>query len=146
MKHTLFLLTALFALAAHAQVSIYTPPEKTNCPRIQKQQEVWYFGDKAGIDFRSGVATALTDQDVMTAYKASGVICDSLGNLLFFTNGRKVWDRTFNLMPNATELDGDLGVTQPVIVIPWPENDSLYFVFTLDVIAIMPDTLVGRSR
>ena len=139
MKHTLFLLTALFALAAHAQVSIYTPPEKTNCPRIQKQQEVWYFGDKAGIDFRSGVATALTDQDVMTAYKASGVICDSLGNLLFFTNGRKVWDRTFNLMPNATELDGDLGVTQPVIVIPWPENDSLYFVFTLDVIAIMPD-------
>ena len=119
--------------------TIYTPPEKTNCPRSQMQQHVWYFGDKAGIDFTSGSAVALTNEDVMTAYKASGVMSDSAGNLLFFTNGKKVWDRTFSLMDNATGLDGDVGVTQPTIIIPLPGNDSLYFVFTLDVIAIMPD-------
>jgi gliding motility-associated-like protein len=139
MKEAALVLFTFLFLGVHAQVNIYTPPEKTNCPRSQKQQVVWYFGDKAGIDFRSGSAVALTDEDVMTAYKASGVICDSLGNLLFFTNGKKVWDRTFSLMPNATGLDGDLGVTQPVIIIPQPGNDSLYFVFTVDVIAIMPD-------
>ena len=139
MRQILLFLFVFLSAVVQAQVSIYTPPEKSNCPRSQKQQELWYFGDKAGIDFRSGNAVALTDQDVMTAYKASGVICDSLGGLQFFTDGRKVWDRTFGLMPNATGLDGDLGVTQPVIIVPWPDTDSLYYVFTIDVIAIMPD-------
>lgn len=139
MKHSLFFFLFFIAAGSYSQVTIYTPPEKSDCPRSQKQQELWYFGDRAGIDFRSGTAVALTDQNVMTAYKASGVICDSTGNLLFFTNGQKIWDRNFQVMNNATGLDGDVGVTQPVIIIPWPEHDSLYFVFTIDVIAIMPD-------
>jgi len=122
-----------------AQESIYTPPEKNNCPRSQKQAHIWYFGEHAGIDFNSGAAMVLTDQDVMTAYKASGVMSDSTGNLLFFTNGRKVWDRASNLMPGATELFGDVGVTQPCIVVPRPGPDSLYYVFTVDVLAFMPD-------
>ena len=139
MRRTAALFLMLMTLGAFSQVNIYMPPEKSDCPRSQKQQHLWYFGDKAGIDFNSGSAVALNDQDVMTAYKASGVISDSTGNLLFFTNGKKIWDRTFQLMPNATGLDGDVGVTQPVIIIPWPGRDSLYFVFTIDVIAIMPD-------
>jgi gliding motility-associated-like protein len=139
MKHAALLVLILISIGAYPQDNIYTPPEKTNCPRSQKQQHLWYFGDKAGIDFNSGTAVAMTNEDVMIAYKASGVMSDSLGNLLFFTNGKKIWDRTFSLMPNATGLDGDVGVTQPVIIIPWPGNDSLYFVFTIDVIAIMPD-------
>jgi len=122
-----------------AQKSVYDPPEKNNCPRSQKQAHIWYFGETAGIDFNSGEATVLTNQDVMTAYKASGVISDSVGNLLFFTNGRKVWDRSFNLMPGATELFGDVGVTQPCIVIPKPWDDSTFYVFTVDVLAFMPD-------
>ncbi|MBE0647198.1 MAG: gliding motility-associated C-terminal domain-containing protein [Bacteroidales bacterium] len=122
-----------------AQKSIFDPPEKNNCPRSQKQAHIWYFGEKAGIDFNSGTATVLTNQDVMTAYKASGVMSDSVGNLLFFTNGRKVWDRSFNLMPGATELYGDVGVTQPCIVVHRPGADSIYFLFTVDVLAFMPD-------
>ncbi len=122
-----------------AQKSIYDPPVKNNCPRSQKQADIWYFGEHAGIGFSSGTASLLTNQDVMTAYKASGVMSDSLGNLLLFTNGRKVWDRSFSLMPGATELAGDVGVTQPCIVVPRPGPDSIYYVFTVDVLAFMPD-------
>ena len=82
---------------------------------------------------------SLTNENVMTAFKASGVISDSLGNLLFFSNGKKVWDRNFNIMPKGTNLSGDIGVTQPCIIIPKPESDSLYYLFTLDVMAFMPD-------
>ncbi|MEI7662221.1 MAG: hypothetical protein WCK34_08485 [Bacteroidota bacterium] len=113
-----------------AQTSWY----KSDCPRFQKQGEVWYFGEKSGIDFRSGTADALTDQNVMTAFKASAVISDSLGNLLFFTNGNKVWDRNFDLMPNATGLAGDLGATQPCIIVPWPGNPDSYYIFTVDIL------------
>lgn len=133
------LLLLLAAIPAFTQVTIYTPPTKSNCPRSQKQAHVWYFGENAGIDFNSGAAVPLTNENVMTAYKASGVISDSTGNLLFFSNGKKVWDRTFNMMPNGTNLSGDIGTTQPCIIIPKPGSDSLYYLFTLDVMAFMPD-------
>lgn len=143
-KRGLFLVQAtvlflMFPLLLPAQASIYDPPEKNDCPRSQRQAYVWYFGEYAGIDFNPGDAIALTDENVMTAYKASGVICDSVGNLLFFTNGRKVWDRSFNVMPGASELFGDVGVTQPCIIVPQPGPDSLYYLFTVDVLAFMPD-------
>jgi gliding motility-associated-like protein len=131
----LTILLAVFPTGTSAQGDFI----KTNCPRSQKQAYLWYFGEKAGIDFRSGNAVALTDQDVMTAYKASGVICDSLGNLRMFTNGAKVWDRTFELMPNATGLYGDLGVTQPCIIIPKYGDSAIYYIFTVDVMAYKPD-------
>ena len=133
------LLLLMVGIPAFPQVTIYTPPTKSNCPRSQKQADVWYFGENAGIDFTSGTAVALTNENVMTAFKASGVISDSLGNLLFFSNGKKVWDRNFNLMPKGSNLSGDIGVTQPCIIIPKPESDSLYYLFTLDVMAFMPD-------
>jgi len=116
-----------------------TAPPRTNCLRMQRQADLWYFGENAGIDFRSGNAVADTSEDVMTAYKTSATICDSAGNLLFFTNGRKVWDRTFALMDNASGLDGDLGVTQPCIIVPKPDDPTIYFIFTLDVMAFKPD-------
>ncbi len=111
----------------------------TNCPRMRQQADIWYFGERAGIDFRSGTAMADTTQNVMTAYKSSAVVCDSAGNLLFFTNGRKVWDRTFTVMDNASGLDGDLGVTQPCIIIPKSDDPTVYFIFTLDVMAFKQD-------
>ncbi|MEI7723791.1 MAG: gliding motility-associated C-terminal domain-containing protein [Bacteroidota bacterium] len=128
-----FILAFLFLL-----VTAITPAQttwyKSNCPRSQKQASVWYFGEKAGIDFRSGNAVPLLDENVMTAFKATASICDSLGNLLFFTDGKKVWDKTFTLMPNATALAGDLIATQPCIIVPWPGDSSLYYIFTLDVL------------
>jgi gliding motility-associated-like protein len=126
----LTLLLLLTFVGSRAQTTWY----KSNCPRSQKQGEIWYFGEKAGIDFRSGTATPLTDQSVMTAVKASAVISDSTGNLLFFTNGSKVWDRNFDLMPNATGLSGDIGATQPCIIVPWPGDSAWYYIFTVDIL------------
>jgi gliding motility-associated-like protein len=111
----------------------------TNCPRSQKQADIWYFGDMAGIDFRNGTAISLTDQDVMTSFKSSAVISDSLGNLLFFTDGKRVWNRNFSLMPNANSLEGDLGVTQPAIIVPVPSNQNKYYIFTIDVMIYETD-------
>ena len=127
------LLSFLFLQAASVAPA-QAPWFKSNCPRSQKQAELWYFGEKAGIDFRSGTAVPVLDENVMTAFKSSSVICDSLGNLLFFTDGRRVWDRAFTLMPNATGLAGDLGSTQPSLIVPWPGDSSAYYVFTTDIL------------
>ncbi len=127
-------LLLLLVFVSHGQTTWY----KSNCPRSQKQAEVWYFGEKAGIDFRTGTATALTNQNVINAMQATASICDSLGNFRFYTNGRTVIDYTYSIMPNATGLDGNPGVTQPCIIVPWPGDESLYYIFTIGMISYNP--------
>jgi len=104
-----------------------------------KQADIWYFGEHSGINFQDGIATPLTDQNVMTSFKSSAVISDSTGNLLFFTDGKSVWDRTLDTLPNAPTLDGNLGVTQSCIIIPQPGSSNMYYIFTVDVLAFLPD-------
>ncbi|HET8687606.1 MAG TPA: hypothetical protein VFM18_13220, partial [Methanosarcina sp.] len=104
-----------------------------------KQADIWYFGEHAGIKFQNGNAIPLTDQNVMTSFKSSAVVSDSAGNLLFFTDGKRVWDRTFDTLPSAPPLDGDLGVTQPCIIVPQPGRSNIYYIFTIDVMVFMPD-------
>jgi len=72
------LLLILLPIAVLSQKQIETIYPVTDCPRSEKQADIWYFGDKAGIDFRSGTAVPLTDENVMTAFKSSAVISDSL--------------------------------------------------------------------
>ncbi|MEI6899016.1 MAG: hypothetical protein WCL00_04000, partial [Bacteroidota bacterium] len=123
----------------NAQSAINARLLVTDCPRSQKQADIWYFGDKSGIDFRSGTAIPLTDQNVMTSFKSSGIICDSVGNLLLLTDGKRVWNKNLALMDHANSLEGDLGVTQPCIIVPLPDNPDRYYIFTIDVMAFKPD-------
>ncbi len=139
LQGAIFLFLGLNSIGSKAQSIIQYNTLITDCPHSQKQADIWYFSDKAGIDFRSGTAIPLTNEDVMISFKSSAVISDSLGNLLFFTDGKKVWNRNFGLMPNANALEGALGSTQPAIIIPVPFNTDKYYIFTIDVMAYKPD-------
>ena len=110
----------------------------TDCPRSQHQADIWYFGEFAGIDFRSGTAVPLTDQHVMTAFKSSSIMSDSNGILQFFSNGQQAWDRAFNPMTGSS-FAGDLGVDQSSIIIPVPGYPLEYDLFTVDVMKFQPD-------
>jgi len=98
----------------------------------QKEANIWYFGDGAGIDFISGSAVAIPGGDI-SSYEACAVMSDSLGNLLFYTNGEVVWDSNNDTMPNGADLrTGPLGsCTQGALIIPFPKSDSLYYIFTV---------------
>jgi gliding motility-associated-like protein len=97
----------------------------------QKQSYNWYFGNKAGISFANGVPTALTDGAIITP-EGVATISDKQGNLLFYTDGRYIWNRQHTSMPSASMLLGHPSSTQSAIIIPQPGNDSIYYVFTVD--------------
>ena len=137
--HVILLLIMQPGLGAYSQKQTMTIYPVSNCPRSERQADIWYFGDKAGIDFRSGTAVPLTDENVMTAFKSSAVISDSNGNLQFFTNAKTVWAKDFTPMVNAPSMLGDLGVTQPSIIIPKPGDSLLYYIFNIDVMTFKPD-------
>lgn len=94
-----------------------------------KRTAVWYFGANAGINFNTSPPSVLTD-GAMNTVEGCATICDINGNLLFYTNGVTVWNKSHNIMQNGTGLYGHVSSTQAALIIPQPGNDSVFFVFT----------------
>ncbi len=56
---------------------------------------------------------------------------DSAGNLLFYTDGITVWDKTHSVMEDGTGLyAGNGSSTQAALIVPHPGNSNLYYIFT----------------
>jgi hypothetical protein len=90
----------------------------------------WYFGNFAGLTFNSGSPIPLTDGALSTTEGVAS-ISDNLGNLLFYTNGITVWDRSHSIMMNGNGLNGDQSSTQSAIIVQLPTTNR-YFIFTSD--------------
>jgi gliding motility-associated-like protein len=97
----------------------------------QKQADNWYFGNNAGLNFSSGSPVPLFDGQLV-CLEGVATISDSVGNLLFYTNGKKVWNRLHQVMPNGTGLNGDSSSTQAAIIVKQPGSDSVFYIFTTD--------------
>lgn len=96
----------------------------------QKQNNIWYFGDRAGLDFN--INPPLPISSPMYALEGCSVISDSAGQVLFFSNGITVWDRNHNVMPNGNDLLGGYSSSQAALIVPLPKSDKKFFLFTTD--------------
>ncbi|WP_051200076.1 T9SS type B sorting domain-containing protein [Flavobacterium subsaxonicum] len=120
-KITILVLLLLFCLKAFAQ----------------KEANNWYFGINAGIHFMEDGSVQNLGGSQMQTNEGCSSMSDVDGNLLFYSDGRNVWDRNHVLMPNAnygagTGLLGDPSSTQSCIIIPNKTNPNLYYIFTVD--------------
>lgn len=102
----------------------------------QGEANNWYFGQFAGVTFNTNPPTALLDGQLTTLEGCSS-ISDTSGNLVFYTDGRTVWDKEHNIMPNAdyfggTGLMGDPSSTSSGLIVPHPTQPNLYYIFTVD--------------
>ncbi len=70
-----------------------------NC-YAQKEAYNWYFGNMASINFHTGQAVSMDNSNMLSG-KGCTSISDSLGNLLFYSNGEKIWNRTHEIMQNG---------------------------------------------
>lgn len=96
----------------------------------QKYGNVWQFGDAVGLDFNSCTPVVITG--VNNGFEGCSSICDSTGQLLFYTNSDKVWDRANNLMPNGN-LIASSGTLSQVIIIPKPLSNSAFYIITTKI-------------
>ena len=102
-----------------------------------QQNNIWYFGRQAGLDFNSQggqpVPTALQNS-AMNTDEGCSTICDDNGNLLFYTNGITVYNKEHNVMQNGDNLLGNKSACQSGLIVPQPGGDSLFYIFTTDAI------------
>lgn len=88
----------------------------------------WYFGNGAGIYFKTSPPTATTGS--LWTDEGCASISDDNGNLLFYTNGQTVYNKNHQVMTDGNGLKSSPSSIQAAIIIPQPDNDSLYYIFT----------------
>ncbi len=104
----------------------------------QKQGNIWYFGDHAGLDFNSGSPVFITDGQTYptgcTACHGEGtaVMSDSSGTLLLYSNGVEIWNAAHEVMLDGDGLMGSVSSTQAALILPLPGSSRFFYVFTTD--------------
>ena len=83
-------------------------------------------------------------------WRTGASICDSDGNLLFYTNGFRIYNRNFEIMQNGNNLNiGDFGasgynalpVPDGAVIIPFVNSPNKYYVFHTDLNFVFDSTL-----
>jgi hypothetical protein len=97
----------------------------------QKYGNVWQFGEHAGIDFNSCNPIAITN-GANSGFEGSASVCDTSGQLLFYTNSDTVWSKLHVAMPNGFLISSG-GTLSQVIIISKPLSDSIYYVITTKI-------------
>lgn len=100
------------------------------------QGGIWFFGAYAGLDFcnqqANGDPTPIMNGQ-LTTNEGVATIADANCDLLFYTDGIKVWDATHNQMPGTlSPLLGDPSSTQSGVIVPRPLHPNIFYIFAVD--------------
>jgi hypothetical protein len=112
-----------------------------------KEGNIWYFGgyfgDPAGLDFNAGSPPVPINGcaiPVNQGYESYAVVSDAEGELLFYSNGKNVWNRNHQLMSNnGFGVGGHPSATQ-IIAVPKPGSETIYYLFTPEAAEAHPLT------
>lgn len=114
---------------AEIRVKMWDVEDQTN--------NIWYFGDGAGLDFNPDPddPDAPTPRPIASPHPQSipagtTTISDQAGQVLFYTDGKSVWDLNGDLMENGEDIGGDNSSSQGVIAVPVPGEETLFYLFT----------------
>lgn len=96
----------------------------------QKEASKWFFGKYANINFTGNTIISLTNNCSINTMEGCASMCNSNGDLLFYTDGTYVVNKNNLYMPNGTGLLGTMTSTQSALIVPDPGNSLKYYVFT----------------
>lgn len=98
----------------------------------QGESNNWYFGFGAGVHFSNDGTVISLDDGSLFSYEGCAVVSNGNGELLFYTDGETVYNREHLVMMNGTGLFGTPSSTQSAIIVPLPDSNNLFYIFTVD--------------
>ncbi|MBK9716742.1 MAG: gliding motility-associated C-terminal domain-containing protein [Saprospiraceae bacterium] len=104
----------------------------THLGHSQKQGNIWYFSQYAGIDFNSSPPVAITNGVLSTADNSSA-LCNLNGSLMLYSDGLTVYNKNHNIMANGTGLAGSTSGGQSSLIVPIPESNKVIVFSVPDV-------------
>ncbi|MDH6358701.1 PKD domain-containing protein [Parabacteroides sp. PF5-9] len=123
------------------------------CVQAQKEANNWFFGQKCGITWNAtqdltvtglfgtadkeliGLPTIVPDASNIKISTQEGCfsLSDNNGDLLFYSDGKTIWNKNHAIMSNGIGMNGDNSSTQSGIIIPYPGKSNKYIAVTLGV-------------
>ena len=99
----------------------------------QKETNNWVFGKKVTLNFptlpKAPPITSFTSD--LIAIAGSSSISNKKGELILYTDGVTVWNKKNKTIPTNGLLFGDNEMAQPTIIIPKPNDDSIFYIITV---------------
>lgn len=100
---------------------------------LDQRANIWYFGQNAGIDF-NGLPNdpPVAISGPLNTPEGTSVISDRNGQVIFSTDGLRIYDKTDTEIPIPVPpgLGGENTSTQSALIIPVPGDETLFYIFT----------------
>lgn len=128
----------------------------------QNEDNVWIMGygggSQSSLDDSFGLSILRFDANSQVSIQnnqtsnlnfdsSNSSICDSTGNLLFYSNGEKVYSRNHTLLVDGNNLNvtNAYGAKQPqgVLSLPYPKHSDQFFVFISEIKIFSPQLVAG---
>jgi uncharacterized protein (TIGR02145 family) len=135
LKHLFLHLLKFFGLSL-SFITFFSPVEGMS----QGEFNNWYFGNRAGVTFNSGVPVSFLSS-MMAASGGTVSVSDSIGNILFYCNVSAVYNKNNVAMPNGWPFYAyGGGFNQPVLAVQKPNTYSIYYLFLAGQVTLYPST------
>ncbi|WP_343748911.1 PKD domain-containing protein [Fluviicola sp.] len=104
------------------------------CEPINKDQGIWYYGQRGGMNFGSGAPVYDNGSYIHGNYvdEACAVQSTTSNTLLFYTNGINVWDVNHASINTGNLLKSDMSAHRGALIVQNPGNANQYYLFTKD--------------
>ncbi|HEY0744100.1 MAG TPA: PKD domain-containing protein, partial [Chryseosolibacter sp.] len=129
-----YLVATVGACSAYAGVNV------KEYDSLDQRANIWHFGQNAGIDF-NGLPDdpAVAVRGPLNTPEGTSVISDRNGQVIFSTDGQSIFIRDpldptqfvdITPAPNPPGLGGQNTSSQSVLIMPVPNDETLFYIFT----------------
>ncbi|MCD6010698.1 MAG: surface protein [Flavipsychrobacter sp.] len=105
----------------------------TRAQHNTNQNKVWAFGFHGGLNFNSG--SPVSFYSGINQSEGAASICNAAGALLFYTDGKTVWNSSHSVMPNGSSIVpfSTTSSSQAAVIVPVIGNPNQYYIFSQEV-------------
>ena len=101
----------------------------------QRHANNWLFGEKAGITFNDCSIRPIPESR-MNTLEGVASYSDSKGNLILYTDGVNAFNSLHEEIENGAGLKGHHSATQSAIILPNPQAEDQYYIFTVSAATV----------
>ena len=98
----------------------------------------WRFGIFAGLTFNVIPPIAVSGSAMQTTGQFPASVSDSLGNLLFYSDGGFIWNKNNTIMPNGSGLNGFISGGHSVFSVKSLVNPNIHYLFYVPMYGTIP--------